>query len=277
MNAIDGKALAAEIRNQLPPRIKRLPRPPGLAVVLIGNNQASELYVKLKQRAAEKIGILFTLNRQPKTAILSSVLNIIDAWNHDPEIDAILVQLPLPKPLKEQAVIEKIDSEKDVDGFHPLNTARYLTGERTDPPSLVEGILHLITSTAVEVHGLQATVVARPSIFTRCLEHGLVSRGVRVTTVRPNGLHHNETIQSQVVIVAAGRPGLIMGEDIQKDAIVIDVGINTLPNGAVVGDVDPETVAPVAGWLSPVPGGVGPMTIAMLLENVVRLAERNQA
>ncbi len=273
---INGRRLAQHILDKLPARIRKLPRPPGLAVLLIGHNPASELYVKLKRQSAERVGVRFSLERRPEGVGRSNVLGQIDAWNADPEIDGILVQLPLPKTLKEQPVIERIHPEKDVDGFHPVNTGRYLSGERTNPPGLVEGILRLIVSTRVSINGHQATIVARESVFSRCLEHGLAMLGVLARTVPTDGSHHNATINSDVVVVAAGKPKLIVGEDLKPGSVVIDVGINPLPDGGVVGDVDTDTASKMAAWVSPVPGGVGPMTIAMLLENTVRLAEKNE-
>lgn len=276
-NLIDGRALALSIRSALPARIHRLPRIPGLGVILVGNDRASELYVKLKKRAADEAGILFDLRSYPATTDTDAVQKCIHELNEDPRIDAILVQLPLPAQLNEQTVIGYIDPEKDVDGFHPVNTARFLNGERPDPPSLVEGILCLIDSTGVEIRGMTCTAVARMSVFTECLLHALKVRGAEAIEVPADGTHHNATVTSDIVVVAAGRPGLITGDDCKPGSIVIDVGINSLPNGRVVGDVERSSAEKIVRWLTPVPGGVGPMTIAMLLENVVRLAERNQS
>lgn len=273
---IEGRSLAQNVLDKLPARIQKLPRKPGLAVLLVGSDPASQLYVKFKQQAAERIGVRFTFQRMPERASFSTVLGQVDAWNADPEIDGILVQLPLPKTLKEQTIVERVDPEKDVDGFHPVNTGRYLGGERTNPPGLVEGILRLIATTGVNVNGMPATIVARESVFSQCLEHALAMLGVLARTVPTDGSHHNATIDSDVVVVAAGKPRIITGDDLKPGSIVIDVGINPLPDGSVVGDVDTATASKIVAWISPVPGGVGPMTVAMLLENVVRLAERNQ-
>lgn len=274
---IDGRSLAAIVRARLPSRIAKLDRKPGLAVMLIGHDAASELYVRLKRRTAEAIGILFRLQRYDDEVALSTVLAQIDAWNTDPQIDALLVQLPLPRHLREQEIIGRIGPEKDVDGFNAVNTDRYLNGEKTNPPVLIEGIMRLIESTGHDLKGLEATVVARRGVFSSCLVHALAMLGVSSRTIPTDGGHRNATITSDIIVVAAGKAGLIVGEDIKPNAIVIDVGINTLQDGSVVGDVDAKSVLPIAGWLTPVPGGVGPMTIAMLLENVVRLAEQNQA
>lgn len=275
-NLIDGRSLARAIRNTLPARVKALPRTPGLGVVLVGNDKASELYVKLKRRAAEEAGIAFAFARFTDGSDMGTILAKIDEWNADPQIDAIIVQLPLPRRLDERVIVDRTDPEKDVDGFHSVNTARYLSGERSDPPGLVEGILRLIGSTGLALKGLRAAIVARQSVFTKCLAHALSREGAAAVTAAPDGSHHNATIQSDVIVVAAGRPGLITGNDCKPGCAVVDVGINTLPNGKIVGDIDASSVQPVARWLTPVPGGVGPMTIAMLLENTVRLAEKNQ-
>ncbi|MBI4093165.1 MAG: bifunctional 5,10-methylenetetrahydrofolate dehydrogenase/5,10-methenyltetrahydrofolate cyclohydrolase [Candidatus Kerfeldbacteria bacterium] len=273
---IDGRALAAAIQRTLPARTAKLPRQPGLSVMLVGHDPASELYVKLKGKAAQAAGIRFNLERFSRHANQQQLLNRLGAWNTDPETDAILIQLPLPRPLREQPIIEQMAPEKDADGFHPINTARFLSGQRSEPPGLVEGVLRLIAATGVSLGALKATIIARSSIFTDCLEHVFRTHGAFPRTVPPNGTHRATTLEADVVVIAAGRPKLLVGDDLKPGAIVIDVGINTLPNGSIVGDVDRQSVERVAGWLTPVPGGVGPMTIAMLLENVVRLTERNQ-
>lgn len=273
---IDGRSLAREIRNSLPARISKLPRVPGLGVVLVGNDPASELYVKLKQRAAQEAGIGFTLTRLPADTDQETVLKAVGVFNASAEIDAVLVQLPLPPGLHEDAVIANIDPEKDADGFHSVNTARFLCDERTEPPALIEGIMRLAIAARLDFNGLTAAIIAKPGVFNDCLTHELERRGVSVATAPSDGHHHNTTVTADIVIVAAGRPKLITGDDLKPGAILIDVGINTLPNGKVTGDVDTASAKNIAGWITPVPGGVGPMTIAMLLENVVRLAERNE-
>ncbi len=273
---IDGRALAQQIRDSLPIRVKNLPRAPGLGVVLAGNDPASELYVRLKQRAAEKAGIGFTLTQLPADVDQGAALKAVDMFNTNPEIDAVLVQLPLPKQLQEDMMITHIDPNKDVDGFHPINITRFLNDERADPPVLIEGIMRLIAVACTDLTGLAAAIVAKPGVFSECLAHELGRRGMSIAKAPPDGHHHNATVTADIVIVAAGRPKLIKGNDLKPGAIVVDVGINALPDNKVVGDVDTASVKKIAGWITPVPGGVGPMTIAMLLENVVRLAERNE-
>jgi methylenetetrahydrofolate dehydrogenase (NADP+) / methenyltetrahydrofolate cyclohydrolase len=245
--------------------------------VLVGNDPASELYVKLKQRAAVNAGIGFTLTRLSADVDHETVLKAIDAFNLSAEIDAVLVQLPLPRGLHEDAVVAHIDPEKDADGFHPVNTARFLSNERTEPPALIEGIMRLVIAARADLNGLVSAIVARESVFSACLAHELKKRGASVVHALPDSKHHNATIAADIVIVAAGQQKLITGIDLKPGAIVIDVGINSLPDGKVIGDVDTTSATEIAGWITPVPGGVGPMTIAMLLENVVRLAERNEA
>lgn len=269
---IDGRSLALRIRRNLEPRVRKLVRPPGLNVLLVGHDPASELYVRLKGRAAERLGLRFALERFSTDSGEDAMLDRLDALNVSPTVDAILVQLPLPKPLHESTIIERIDPEKDVDGFHPVNTARYLNGERTNPPGLIEGILRLITITGRPLDGLTGVIVARESVFSTCLEHALAMSGILALTVPPDGHHRASTIGADLLIVAAGQAGLIIEDDVKPEAVIIDVGINAQPNGQVVGDVDPGAYRR-ASWYTPVPGGVGPMTIAMLLENAVRLAE----
>lgn len=273
---IDGRRIAHAIRQTLPGRVARLPRTPGLGVLLIGRDPASELYVRLKQRAANEAGIELTLVRLPETATQDEALTAINRFNESPEIDAILVQLPVPHHLSEKKIIERIDPGKDVDGFHPVTTTRYLSGASTNPPALVEGIMRLIDATGEPLEEKTASIIAKRSVFTDCLQFALSQRGVTVTLTAPDGNHHFSTVLADIVIVAAGTPHLIIGDDCKSNAIIIDIGINPLPDGTVTGDVDRASVERIAGWITPVPGGVGPMTIAMLLENVVRLAERNE-
>jgi len=274
---INGRKLADAIRSGLPNRIQRLPRKPGLAVALVGNDPASELYVQLKSKAAAAAGIDFSVRRFDDRSDENALITQIRTWNENPRIDAILVQLPLPPGFRENLVVDAIDPEKDADGFHRVNTARYISDGRTNPPGLVEGILRLIATTEQTLHGATVAIVARQSVFTDCLIHACSSAGASAIQVKPDGTHREVTSTADVVVVAAGRPGLISGDDLKPGCIVIDIGINRLPDGTIVGDVDRPSVNSVAGWLTPVPGGVGPMTIAMLLENTVRLAEKNQA
>lgn len=274
---IDGRSIADAIIRKLPPRIAKLGRKPGLGVVLVGHDHASELYVRLKARAAQACGIVFTLARLDAGDSEHAILKQLSEWNADPQIDAMLVQLPLPKPLREDPIVTAVDPEKDVDGFHPVNTGRYINGERTNPPGLIEGIVRLIKSTGQPLAGGRAAVVARPSVFTRCLGHALANEKIAFNITPPDGTHRATTLEADLVVVAAGRTGLITGDDLKPGCTIIDVGINEAPGGRIIGDVDRASAAPVATWISPVPGGVGPMTIAMLLENTVRLAERNQS
>lgn len=274
---IDGRSIADAIIKKLPARIAKLGRKPGIGVVLAGHDHASELYVRLKAKAAAACGIIFTLARFDAADNEHAVLKQIETWNADPRIDAMLVQLPLPKPLREDPIVTAVDPEKDVDGFHPVNTGRYMSGERTNPPGLIEGILRLIKSTRQPTAGNHAAVIARASVFTRCLAHALANEKIAVTITPPDGSHRQATLEADINIVAAGRPRLVTGDDLKAGCTIIDVGINEAPGGRIIGDVDRASAAPVAAWISPVPGGVGPMTIAMLLENTVRLAERNQS
>lgn len=274
-NPIDGRRLAEKIRADLSPRIARLPRRPGLGVLLAGHDPSSILYVRLKQRAAESLGMKFSLERMAPTATTEELLERLSRWNENPELDGLIVQLPLPRQIDGRSVMTHLAAAKDADGFHPVNSARYLAGSRPTPPVLVDVILRILDSMALPAGLQSAAIVARPSVFTDCLTAALTRRQLRVCQTDPDGRHRGATELADLVVVAAGQPNLIVAEDLKRDAIVIDIGINTRPDGTITGDLSPQAQQ-AAGWYTPVPGGVGPMTIAVLLEHVVRLSEQNQ-
>ena len=250
---IDGKAIAAALRAELAVWVAGLAYRPGLAVVLVGDDPASAVYVRSKDRAAHEVGI----------AVL----------NADPAIDGILVQLPLPAQIRAQAVIAAIDPAKDVDGFHPLNVARLANGEAGLVPCTPLGVMKLLAATGIVVAGARAVVVGRSAIVGRPMAALLLAGNATVTIAhsRTSDLP-GECRRADILVAAVGRAEMVRGSWIAPGATVIDVGINRLADGRLVGDVAFAEVAAVAGAITPVPGGVGPMTIACLLENTVTAA-----
>ncbi|MAG29158.1 bifunctional methylenetetrahydrofolate dehydrogenase/methenyltetrahydrofolate cyclohydrolase [bacterium] len=271
---IDGKSIANDIQNEVAEQITNLKLTPGLGVILVGNDPASELYVSLKQKAANKVGINFCLYKFDEDAKESEILETINWLNKDDEIHAILVQLPLPKHLDEDVIIQAINSKKDVDGFHPQNIKAYLNNEPTIAPGLSMGIIQLITSTGENLKDKTALIIAKSEEFTKPLEHTLSAFGVQSQSIQPNDPTLRDVMPTfDIIITAIGKPKWIMADFIKEKAILIDVGTTKL-NNETVGDVDFESCKLKASWITPVPGGVGPMTVAMLLKNTVALARQ---
>lgn len=274
---LDGKKMAQEVREGLAGRVAQLTergRTPGLAVILVGNDPASEIYVRNKQRACENVGIHSQTIKMPEETSQEELLGQIRALNADPQIHGILVQLPLPRHLNEREALEAILPEKDVDGFHPVNAGKLLSGQQTVVPCTPKGIMRMIAASGLSLTGKEAVVVGRSNIVGKPMALLLLQAGCTVTVC------HSKTVdlpahtrRADVLVAAVGKPGLITADMVKPGAIVVDVGINRV-DGKVVGDAATEEVGRVAGWLTPVPGGVGPMTIAMLLENTVEAAER---
>ncbi|MCH7492842.1 bifunctional 5,10-methylenetetrahydrofolate dehydrogenase/5,10-methenyltetrahydrofolate cyclohydrolase [Patescibacteria group bacterium] len=273
MKKIDGNKIAAAIRQQLKSKVSNLPNKPGLAIILVGDNSASHTYVQLKESAADEIGINFKKYLFPSTASQADITDKINQLNNDSSINGILVQLPLPKGFNEDAVIASIKPVKDVDGFHPDNIKALISGRSGIIPGLAAGIVELIVSTKETLSGKTAMIFANNPIFSDPLEYLLDRRGVKAVTCHADAEDcWHLTKEADIVVVAVGRPKFINGDMIKKGAIVIDVGFNHV-DGRVIGDVDVESVQDKASWLTPVPGGVGPMTVAMLLSNVIKAYE----
>eukprot|EP01059_Diplonema_ambulator_P022664 TRINITY_DN379_c3_g1_i2.p2 TRINITY_DN379_c3_g1~~TRINITY_DN379_c3_g1_i2.p2 ORF type:complete len:353 (+),score=93.69 TRINITY_DN379_c3_g1_i2:54-1112(+) len=277
---IDGKKIAEEIREKIKKGIESrmedaayVSRRPGLVVVLVGENPASKVYVRQKQRACVEVGIESTMINLPADTTLEKLLSVIDDQNNDPAVDGILVQLPLPAgPLNDNVreVIDRINPSKDVDGFHPANLGTLVSRAPAMRPCTPWGVMHLIWSTGVNPYGLECVVVGASNHVGRPMTMELALNGASVTlTHRFTRDLESHIRRAECVIVAAGKPGLVKGEWIRPGAIVIDIGINRLENGKLVGDVDFESAKVNAGWITPVPGGVGPMTVAMLLQNTL--------
>jgi methylenetetrahydrofolate dehydrogenase (NADP+) / methenyltetrahydrofolate cyclohydrolase len=276
---IDGKSIAAHLREAVRRRVEarlaaRL-RPPGLAVILVGSDPASEVYVRNKRKACTEVGIISRAYDLPADASEGRLLALIDELNTDPEVDGILVQLPLPRHIDTETVIERIRPDKDVDGFHPYNIGRLAVRLPTLRPCTPRGVVMLLESTGQDLHGMEAVVVGASNIVGRPMSLELLLAGCTVTTChRFTRDLHAHVARADIVVVAAGRPGLVHGEWIRRGATVIDIGINRLEDGRLVGDVGFEAARERAAWITPVPGGVGPMTVAVLLLNTLEALER---
>ncbi|MCH2039788.1 MAG: bifunctional methylenetetrahydrofolate dehydrogenase/methenyltetrahydrofolate cyclohydrolase FolD [Saccharospirillaceae bacterium] len=275
---IDGKAAAAAIRESVKARVEQRSieglRAPGLAVVLVGNDPASEVYVSHKRKDCQQVGILSKAYDLPETTTQQELLNLIDQLNDDNEVDGILVQLPLPDGLEASEVLERIAPTKDVDGFHPFNVGRLAQRIPLLRPCTPAGIVDLLNSTGEPVRGQHAVIVGASNIVGRPMGLELLIKGCTVTTCHrfTQDLKHHVS-QADIVIVAVGKPGIVKGEWIKPGAVVIDVGINRLDSGKLIGDVDFDAAAERASFITPVPGGVGPMTRAKLLENTLLSCE----
>jgi methylenetetrahydrofolate dehydrogenase (NADP+)/methenyltetrahydrofolate cyclohydrolase len=273
---IDGKRIANEIQLEIAEAVRQLPgRKPGLAFILVGENPASQSYVKSKQKACFATGIQSTFLELPSHVSQSDLLKHIDKLNRDPQIDGILVQLPLPAQIDEKKITSAIDPGKDVDGFHPINVGKMLLGEEGGFLSCTpNGIKVLLERSQIPVEGKHVVIVGRSNIVGKPLAAILVQKkphcNATVTLAHSQSEHLGEITRSADILVAAiGRPGFITKEMVKPGVVIIDVGINRLSNGKIVGDVDFEHVAPLASHITPVPGGVGPMTIALLLQNTL--------
>jgi methylenetetrahydrofolate dehydrogenase (NADP+) / methenyltetrahydrofolate cyclohydrolase len=268
---MDGRALAERIRVEVANEVEGLEAAPGLATVLVGDDPASDIYIRNKHKAAREVGIEAFDHRLSQDSSEEDVLGLVQELNDKDEIDAILVQLPLPKGVDENKVIRAVEPIKDVDGFHPFNAGQLYLGEPTHVPATPLGIMALLDEYDVELEGADAVVIGRSQIVGKPVAHLLLQRNATVT------LCHSRTKdlagrarQADVLVVATGQAGLVHAEDVKPGAAVVDVGINRTETG-IVGDVDPAA-AERAGRITPVPGGVGPMTIAMLLRSTVRAA-----
>ncbi|WP_341959266.1 bifunctional methylenetetrahydrofolate dehydrogenase/methenyltetrahydrofolate cyclohydrolase FolD [Pseudomonas sp. RC10] len=275
---IDGKAIAASLRQQIAQRVAERReqglRTPGLAVILVGSDPASQVYVSHKRKDCEEVGFISRAYDLPSETTQTELTELIDSLNDDPAIDGILLQLPLPEHLDSSPLLERIRPDKDVDGFHPYNVGRLAQRIPLLRPCTPKGIMTLLESTGVDLYGKDAVVVGASNIVGRPMAMELLLAGCTVTvTHRFTQDLAGHVGRADLVVVAAGKPGLVKGEWIKEGAIVIDVGINRQDDGKLVGDVVYETALPRAGWITPVPGGVGPMTRACLLENTLYAAE----
>lgn len=275
---IDGKTIAARLRQQIAQRVDKRRqqglRIPGLAVILVGSDPASQVYVAHKRKDCEEVGFISEAHDLPASTRQEDLLALIDRLNVDPTIDGILVQLPLPAHLDASLLLERISPDKDVDGFHPYNIGRLAQRMPLLRPCTPKGIMTLLESTGADLYGMDAVVVGASNIVGRPMALELLLAGCTVTvTHRFTKDLAGHVGRADLVVVAAGKPGLVKGEWIKEGAIVIDVGINRQEDGKLVGDVEYEPALQRASWITPVPGGVGPMTRACLLENTLHAAE----
>jgi methylenetetrahydrofolate dehydrogenase (NADP+) / methenyltetrahydrofolate cyclohydrolase len=271
---LDGRKLAAEVKSQVRSKIEaalaRGSRRPALAVVKVGDDPASEVYVRNKRRACEEVGMRSVGHDLAESTSEIALLSLIDDLNRDPQIDGILVQLPLPVQIQQTAVIEKIDPIKDVDGFHPYNVGRLAQRIPVMRPCTPYGVIKLLEHIAAPFKGQHAVVIGASNIVGRPMSLELLLTGATTTVCHRFTTDLDTYVrQADILVVAAGKPGLIPGEWIKPGAIVIDVGMNRLENGHLVGDVQFESARERAGWITPVPGGVGPVTVAMLMHNTL--------
>ena len=275
---LDGKSLAAAIRADLQRKVAALVQRgvrPGLAVILAGDDAASRVYVRNKTLAAEQVGVASSLIELPGAVTQAQLMERISALNADPAIHSILVQLPLPKHIDSARVLEAIDPAKDVDGFHAANLGALMAGRPGAVPCTPAGVMRLIEHAGVPLAGRRAVVIGRSNIVGKPLALLLLQKDATVTICHSKSGNLAEfTRNADILVAAVGRAKLVTGAMVKPGACVIDVGVNRLPDGKLAGDVDFASVQPVAGWITPVPGGVGPMTVAMLLENCVNAASR---
>ena len=277
MQILDGKALAAKIRKKAADEVAALKNKgitPGLAVVLIGDNPASHTYVKMKEKACEETGIYSIVHKMPDDISEEKILETIHMMNNNPNIDGILVQLPLPGHIDTRKVLDAVSPQKDVDGFHPTNVGELVLDIDCFVPCTPLGVMRLLDEYDINVKGLDACVVGASNIVGKPMMHLLLNRfaTVDICHIHTKNLKAH-TSRADLLIVGVGKEKLITEDMVKEGAIVIDIGINKTSEGQIVGDVDYKNVAPKCSYITPVPGGVGPMTIAMLLENTIKSAK----
>jgi methylenetetrahydrofolate dehydrogenase (NADP+)/methenyltetrahydrofolate cyclohydrolase len=278
---IDGKRIAAEFRREVRAGTDALARSagrrPGLAVVMVGDNAASAVYVRNKRRACEETGIVSVAHDLPASTSEAELLALIDRLNADPAIDGILVQLPLPAHVASVSVLERIDPAKDVDGFHPYNVGRLAQRMPIQRPCTPYGIMLMLEREGLEVRGKNAVILGQSNIVGRPMALELLMKAATITVCHSQTRNLERQVgEAEILVAAIGKPEFVPGAWVRPGSVVIDVGINRLPDGKLVGDVQYEEAARRAGWITPVPGGVGPMTIAALMKNTLESAQRRR-
>ena len=270
-NLIDGKKLAKKIRENLKLELEQSKLTPKLAVILVGNDSASKVYVKNKSKACEEIGIEFEEHLLDETTEMETLLQLIDELNARKEINGILLQAPLPRGLNINEAFERISPKKDVDGFHPINIGKLLMKEKTFIPCTPYGIMKMLEEYQIEVEGKNVVVIGRSNIVGKPMSQCLLNKNATVTVCHSKTRNLSDfTKKADILISAVGKVNLVTSDMVKDGVIVIDVGMNRNEEGKLVGDVDFENVKEHCSWITPVPGGVGPMTIAMLMYNVVK-------
>jgi methylenetetrahydrofolate dehydrogenase (NADP+)/methenyltetrahydrofolate cyclohydrolase len=279
MQLIDGKSLANKVQESVADQVEQLKQVknivPGLAVILIGDDPASHAYVKMKAKACEKVGFYSITHNMPDTISQDEIIATIEMMNNNPRIDGILVQLPLPTHIDTEKILEVIDPKKDVDGFHAYNVGRLVTGLDSFVACTPLGVMKMFEAYDIDLQGKDVCVVGASNIVGKPMASLLLNANatVTITHIFTKDLKAH-TLAADIVIVGVGVPGLIKEDMVKEGAIVIDIGINRLANGRLVGDVDFDAVSPKCSYITPVPGGVGPMTIAMLLDNTLKSAQK---
>ena len=276
---ISGKEVALRVRekikNEVAELVNKTGKRPGLAVIIVGEDPASQVYVKNKAKGCEEVGFHSEVYRLPEQTEMAELLALVNKLNNDKNIHGILCQLPLPKHLDETEVILAIDPSKDVDAFHPVNTGKIMIGNYSFLPCTPAGVMELIASTGVDIAGKECVVVGRSNIVGKPQAMLLLQKNGTVTICHSKTKNLKETTKrADILVVAVGRPNFITGDMIKEGAIVVDVGINRGEDGKLVGDVHFESAEKVASYITPVPGGVGPMTITMLLQNTLTAAKQ---
>lgn len=278
MRIIDGKKIAQDLKNSIKKQVALLERKPGLATVLVGDNPASLVYVNNKEKACKEVGFYSLKVKKPANISQDKLLDIIVKLNQDSNIDGILVQLPLPPHLDTQAILQSIEPSKDVDGFHYCNAGRLLQNQPFLRPCTAKGVMHLLAKSGIEVVGKSCVIVGTSNIVGRPMAIELLNQQATITLCNSktkNLARHLQ--QADIVVIAVGKVGLVKKTMLKPGCVVIDVGINRLDNNTLVGDVDFEDVKDIAAQITPVPGGVGPMTIASLLDNtLIAYQQRSQ-
>lgn len=280
MHLLNGKELAQKLQQEMTQEVTELKEKglqPGLAVILVGEDPASQVYVRNKERAANNIGMYSVVYRLPETTSEADLIAKIEELNHDDKVHGILVQLPLPKHIDEDLVLDTIDPAKDVDGFHPMNLGNLFAGKPTMIPCTPAGIMELIKLSGLDLAGKNAVIIGRSNIVGKPMAHLLLQANATVT------ICHSKTKdlpkvakQADVLVVAIGRANFVTADFVKEGAVVIDVGINRDDNNKLTGDVKFDEVAPLTSYITPVPGGVGPMTITMLMRQTIDAAKRKE-
>ena len=274
---VSGVEIAKKIREGIKSEVERLEKKPGLAAVLVGDNPASRVYVGIKRKHCEEVGIYSEEHKLPEDATEEELFELIEKLNNDSKISAILIQLPVPSHISTEKMFGRVALDKDVDGFNPVNVGRLVEGNESSVPCTPGGIVRMLDEAGAEPRGKHAVVVGRSNIVGKPVAMMLLNRDATVTVCHSKTRNLAETTRrADILIVAAGKPGIITGDMIKEGAFVVDVGINKV-DGKLRGDVDFESVMERAGKITPVPGGVGPMTVATLLENTLKLWKKQNS
>jgi methylenetetrahydrofolate dehydrogenase (NADP+)/methenyltetrahydrofolate cyclohydrolase len=277
LKIIDGKAISAKLKEELKDEVEKLKEVgiiPGLAVIIVGNDPASKTYVNSKEKNAEKLGLYSVKHQLDEKVSEEQLLKLIDDLNNDSKIHGILVQLPLPNHIDSKKVLNKISIEKDVDGFHPENVGKMIVGDKAFLPCTPNGVIKILEYENVEITGKHAVIIGRSNIVGKPMAALLLERNATVTVCHSKTKNLSEIVNlADIVVAAVGRPNFVKADMVKEGAVVIDVGINRV-DGKLIGDVDFDSVKEKASLITPVPGGVGPMTIAMLMYNTIESAKR---